>query len=295
MSQYRLSHSTIDLLNTCERKFQIERLLVSDKNTKDAYPTTVFGSAFGVGVATYLDTLDKDKALLALWLEYEPVQEDDKRSPYTCMNALIGAFPQLDTLLVDWEPVAFDTSQVAELSFRLNIDEQFYYVGYIDYVLRNRYNGRHAVIEVKTTALNLFDLDPYYQNSGQAVGYSIILDKIAGEAQSAYDVIYVIAQIGGKTGWDTKIHIKTYPKTIRDRFNWFLSIGLDVERIKKMMELNFFPQRGGSCMKWNRACKHFGTCGMHSLDRARDEVEDTIQYQFVYELDEIIADHIGRV
>lgn len=291
---HRLSHSALELLNLCERKFQLDRLLAGGPGKLD-YPATVFGKAFGIGVATYLATQNQERALFETWLAYTTGIEDDKRNLFTCINTMSASFAYLDTLLLDWEPAILKESNSAELSFRLNIDETFYFVGYIDFIMKNRYSNRYGVIEVKTTALQLNDLDPVYKNSGQAVGYSIVLDKIAGQEQSSYDVIYIIGQIGGKTGFEPDIHVKTFSKTLQDRLNWFLTVGMDVNRLHSMFELNFFPQRGNNCLKYNKPCHHFGTCGLHTLDRMKEIEVDTIDYMFVYDMNDIINNHIERI
>ena len=294
MNKMRLSHSALSLLNTCERKFQLDRLLAGSPERQE-YSTTVFGKAFGAGLQTYLVTQDINRAIFDLWLAYFPVLEDEKRSTWVCINALVNASIQVNTLMLDWEPVEFNGKPTAEMSFRLDMDEKFYYVGYIDLVMKNKYTGRHCIIEIKTTALNLHNLDPVYANSGQAVGYSIVLDRVAGEEQSQYDVIYIICQIGSGNGFSPVTHIKVYPKTIEDRLNWFLTIGMDRDHIERMEELNHFPKRGDNCLKYNKPCHHFGTCHLHQLDTLKVVEEDVIEYDFVYNLDDIINDHIQRI
>lgn len=295
----RLSHSALDSFLTCERMFQLDRLLEGAADKQD-YPATVFGKGFGAGVASYLLHQDADKALFDGFLAYFPQLEDDKRTEDICMNLLLATFSRLDDLLMDWEVAVFEGKPAVELSFRLNIRETethvFYFVGYVDVVLRNKWNGRYAILENKTTGLELLDLDPMYKNSGQALGYSIVLDRIAGAENSEYDVLYLIGQLKSRSngGFSPQIHLKEYPKTLNDRLNWFIALSMDVNRLEQMIELDVFPQRGASCLQFMRPCKHFGTCGMRSLDRAKEIGEDEIDYQFVYSLEELIENHMER-
>lgn len=290
----RLSHSALESLVVCERKFQLDRLLEGTiRNTE--YASMTFGKAWGAGIATYLETQDEDKAIFDLWMSYNSAIQDDRRTEEVCINMLRSAVPKLNNLLLDWEPAHIEGKPSSELSFCLNIDPDFYYVGYIDKVMKNKYSGRYGIFEVKTTGLNLTDLAPIYQNSNQGVGYSIALDRIAGAKQSDYDLIYIVGQLGSGTGFSPNIHVMTFPKNIKDRFNWFISLGLDVDRIKKMLELDVFPLRGKNCLQYNKPCTHFGLCTLYSLDRYKRIEEDTTDYDFVYELNEIITDHIGRV
>jgi hypothetical protein len=292
--KYRLSHSALDSLHVCERKFQLDRLLLSD-STKQDFPATVLGKAYGVGFASYMIHQEPDLAIYEAWKAYWPILEDEKRTEEVCTNLLIASFPVLDNLLLDWEVAVFQGKPAAELSFRINIDEKFYYVGYADVVLRNRWNGRYAVWDAKTTALQLLNVDPLYKNSGQVLGYSIVLDSIVGKDQAEYDVGYLCAQLGAGNGFQPKISPLVYAKTLTDRLNWFISLGMDVERLHRMLELNIFPLRGSACLQYMRPCKHFGTCSLHSLDQYRKEEEDTIEYQFVFTLEELIADHTARI
>lgn len=297
----RLSHSAIDTFLTCERMFQLDRLLVGASDKQD-YPATVFGKSFGEGVSTYLLTQDQDLALFAAWKAYTPILEDDKRTEEIALNLLMAAFPTMDSMLLDWEVASFNNKPAVELSFRLNnlgsdnSGHNIYFVGYVDVVLRNKWTGRYAILENKTTGLGLHDIDPLYKNSGQALGYSIVLDKIAGEKNSEYDVLYLVGQLNSRTsgGFAPTIHLKEYPKTLQNRLNWFISLGMDVNRLEQMLELSVFPLRGGSCLQYMRPCRHFGTCSMQALDEYKVIEEDKIDYQFVYDLKELIEDHIHR-
>ncbi len=290
----RLSHSALDSLHVCERKFQLDRLLVSDREKED-YPSTVFGRAYGVGVATYLISKDIDLAIWNLYLEYFPILEEKRKTTEICISLLLSTIPKLDNILEEWEVAVFKDKPAAELSFRLNIDERFYFVGYVDLILKNRFTGKYAITEVKHTGLNIFDLSPLYQNSGQALGYSIALDTIVGEEQSDYEVLYISGQLGAGNGFEPKIHILPYPKTLQDRFNWFITLGMDVEHLQTMFNSNVFPLRGSNCLQYMRPCPHLGTCNLHSLDRYKEEEEDLIEYDFTFELDNVIQNHIERL
>jgi hypothetical protein len=288
----RLSHSALDTLHTCERKFQLDRLLVSSLE-KQQYPATVLGTAYGAGVQSYLVHQDQDKAIFDCYMAYFPILEEAKRTEEHALSLLLASFPQLDKLLEDWEVATFQDKPAIELSFRLNIDEKFYYVGYVDVVLRNKWTNTYAIGEIKTTSLQLHDLSPIYQNSGQALGYSIILDAIVGEENSQYDTIYVVGQLNEKH--NHKIQTYNFNKSLLDRLNWFITLGMDVEKLHKMLDVNVFPMRGSNCLQYMRPCIHFGTCQLHGLDEYKEEEIDEIEYQFIYQLDEVVQNHLSRI
>ncbi len=288
----RLSHSTLEVFDSCERKFQLEKLLITD-STREENEHTIFGKAFGVGVADYLVHQDSERALYLAWMEYFPEIESDKKNIPILIKALLCAFPELDNILGDYEVLTFNGKPAVELSFRINVNPMYYYVGYIDVVLRNRYDGTCVVMDAKSTGLQLLDLDPMYQNSGQCLSYSIALDKIVGETLSSYGVAYFVAQLGK----DMKVQIKplVYRKTLLDRLNWFVTLGGDVKRLELAEEIGFYPRRGSSCLTFNRPCRYFGICTLSAADIPREREPDEIEYDFTFDLDELIDDHLLRI
>jgi hypothetical protein len=208
------------------------------------------------------------------------------------------AVSQMDTLREDWDVAEFKGKPAIELSFRLDIPtegHEIYYVGYIDVVLRNRWTNRYAVLDAKTTGLKLFDVDPLYKNSTQLIGYSTAIDQIVGQEQAEYDVLYLVGQLPEDTGFFPKIHTLTYAKKLSDRLDFFISLGLDVERLARMLELNSFPRRGGNCLQFFKPCREFGTCHLHAAEFYQDADEEDIEYDFRFSLDDVITDHVARI
>lgn len=269
----------------------MEKLLAGAEREESEHLT--FGSAYGLGIAEYFYTQDADRAFLKAWLEFNEDLETEKKNWTKCFCALEASFIQIDNLLQDYDMVTYQDKPASELSFRLNINESYYFVGYIDIVLRNKWTGKYCVLEVKHTGLSASDLRALYENSGQALGYSVALDTMVGEEVASYDIIYFVAQLG--KDFSSKIHVLHFEKTLLDRLNWFLTLGLDVEKLERMAEIGVYPKRGDSCMKFNKPCFHFGVCGLSSADVPAVRVEDTTVYDFTFDIDPLIEDHIKRV
>lgn len=291
MKRLRLSHSSLQLLNTCERKFQLEKLLGAPREIES--PHFSFGHAFGAGVATYMVTQDKDRAIYECWRNYWPIAENDSKTQTRAIACLMNAFMKLDNLLSEYEVPDFKGKPAVELSFKLNINKDVYFVGHIDVVLRNMITGKYMVMEVKSTGLQLLDIEALYKNSGQALGYSIALDEISGRELTEYGVIYCVTQLG--KNFQQTTHILPFHKTLVDRLNWFVTLGLDVQRIEEMQKINIFPKRGDSCVKYNKPCFHYGICDLHSADVEAPEEKDDIEYTFEYDLDTLIEHHLERI
>ena len=292
-SSKRLSHSSLELLQTCERKYQLERLCAGYE--RDDNEHHVFGRAFGAGVAHYMVNQDQDAALFATWMAYWPIEESDKKDQARCMLAVQSAFRTLDALLQVWEVARLhDGLPAVELGFRLVGEDGYHFVGFIDLVLKHRETGRYAILEVKHTGFLLSDMRPMYRNSGQALGYSIVLDRIAGRRQSSYGVLYLVAQLG-KAYNEVTIKQLPFNKTLLDRLRWFIDLKLDIARLKEMQALKHYPKRGSSCLTFNKPCAHFLTCHLTANDFPRKEVRDLREYPYEYQLEDLIVDHMQRV
>jgi hypothetical protein len=295
---YRLSDSAINTLLECERHFQIDRLLQNVERGKfERSPETVRGQAYGVGIQTYMLTGDMDQALFDAWQAYWPMLEDPPKTfEAKTLNNLQCSKEALDRLRNEYAVAIFDGEPAIELSFRLNLDSKWYYVGYIDLVLQHKETGVYGVLEVKTTGSKYKDLRPMYQYSGQALGYSIILDQIAGAEQTEFTTPYLVCQDSPtKDTWTPNVHLFPFKWALLDRFKWFMTRALDLQRLNMMLELNMFPQRQKGCLAYGRICPHFGLCSLTAGDQMREIPEDKNVYQFVYNLEEVIADHVKRI
>lgn len=293
INRIRLSHSYQDTLHTCERLYQIERLLSGAQSIREAAPLSR-GHAFGKGVQVYMLTGDMDKALYHAWLAYWPqIEQRPKVSLHRTLHALMCAQRDLDALREKYEVVDFNGQPAVELGVKLNIDEVFYWSGAIDLVLRNKETGLIVVFEIKYTHYWM-DVEAMFYNSGQGLGYSIALDPIVGEEVTHYGVLYFICQDAKPKPQEIQFHVKEWEKTLKDRLKWFITLGLDVERIKRMRQLNHFPQRYQSCIRFNRICEQFGTCGLTTGEQERSQETDRYEYAFEFNLDDVIKNHLER-
>lgn len=295
---YRLSDSTMDTLNLCERRFHLDRMVANterDVQARQGSPETVRGHAFGVGVQSYMLHGDIDLALYETWQAYWPMLENPPKTfEARTLNNLLACKEIMDKLRSEYRVATFNGQPAVELSFRLNLDERWYYVGYIDLVLQHIQEGTYAVFECKTTGFNHTDLTPLYRYSGQALGYSIILDQIAGAEQTDFTTLYFVCRDHPKN-FVPDIYTFPFKKTLLDRFKWFMTLGMDLNHLNSMMELGMFPMRKKGCVAFGRVCPHFGFCHMTAGDKQREVPTDSNTYQFVYNLQEVIEDHVKRI
>lgn len=292
----RLSHSTLETVNACERKFQIEKLLQGQPEREESVHFS-FGHAYGTFVAMYLLTEMFEYSLYEGWLAYYPIIETDKKSQATFTELALQSQPVLDQLLEDWEVAEFNGEPAIELDLRIDIDEYFFYVGYVDVVLRNKKTGVYGILDAKTTGLTVQDLAPLYKHSGQALGYSIVLDEIAPD-HSSNEVVYLVGRLGRNVYESTRCEVYPFYKGLADRLRWFTTLLQDVERIKRAVELANFPRRVGNCLAYNKPCRFFGTCHFTSQDMYKEfkqDDKDREGYTFHYHINELIDSAVARL
>ena len=272
-----LSHSSIETLHSCPRKFEIYRMNYApkEKGTID----TAFGHAVGVGVQELLisksanETLpalrDANTSLLteyqnAVWkmflsweVDIDEVKPKSKKSFHTACLAVEKYQQQLLPLLTEeWGLAYFQGKPAVELGFIIKLPNDYYYRGYVDAVLVNKKEKRFRVLELKTTGLSVVDI-AQYKNSFQGVGYGVILDKLA--ASMDYSADYYVDYLVYKTVGQEFI---TFPflKTNYQRAKWLSQLLVETETIDLYLQKELFPTHGESCYNFYRQCQYFGIC-----------------------------------
>lgn len=305
-SKIRLSISTLELFHTCERKYQLIELIQGNEAEREESAIFTFGQAWGAGVVEYLLTGSLDAAVYKAWLNYRPGLEDSGRTEEVCFHGLRMAEQRLKAMRDEYEIAEFNGKPAIELGFRLNINDRFYFESAMDAALRRKRDGSYSILENKHTYSWLEDITPMYKNSIQGLLYSITLDAIAKQELGHYELNYFVGQFSSKSPFTPKIHLFPWKKTLLDRLNCFLSLSLDVQRLQQCVDIDLFPMRGHSCLRFNKPCYFFGTCQMRSKEvKKTDEYilknknehvkEIESQVQFEYNLPELIKNHIERV
>ncbi len=307
-SRIRLSTSAHDLLRQCERKFQLTYLLRGGEERDDEEsPIFSFGHAWGAGVVNYLLSGRLDEAMYRAWLAYWPNLEDHQRCEELVFYGLRAAQPKLDKIRQGWEIATFKDKPAIELGFHLDINDRWFYQSAIDAVMVQKSDTpRYAVLENKHTMSWKEDIMPMYKNSGQALCYSIVVDEVAQQPILEFPVHYFVGQFMSSDLYKPRIHHFEWKKTLLDRLNWFISLGMDVNHGQQCLDLNIFPMRGGSCNDFGKVCPYFGDCQLRAndvpktdADFERDktshvkEIEASIQFRF--DLNEVISRNLQKV
>lgn len=299
----RLSYSGRLSLHACNRRFQLEKLQ-ADKPEQDIKTsvTFAFGHAMGEGIQQYLIARSNgsvDPLAIAIWKMFlawdcDLLEENEKqkKSFLRAVSAVMHfhEIVQDGFVVSEYEVAYFDGKPAAELSFRIDLGDGFSYRGYVDLVLRHRVSGEYLILEIKTTSANWINQNTY-KNSAQAIGYSVVLDKIA-PGVSSYSVQYL--------AWMTKqeqFEAFSFPKTFRQRVQWLQHLIWDKKQIMDMVSFygndGVWQTMGESCTAYNRDCDYMDMCTMDTerltSPLTENQLVESKEYQFEFTIEELVA------
>lgn len=259
----RRSHSSFQ--NGCPRKALLTAL---SGDREEGTVHTEFGSAYGEGAQAIMQGKSLEEAIFAAFLAFDGDIEllQDKKSRKSFWDA-VDAIQRFDLFWTyvgskDYELLFFTDQHgnkvpAVELSFRLDFANGYYFIGFIDAVLRHIVSGELVVLELKTTADHNVP-EAKYKNSNQALGYGIVLDYFAdliGASGSSYQVLYLV--YGTK---EQEFSIFPFPKTAIDRVDWLRDTVTKFSFWDYYRQQRHFPKNGDSCYSFGRVCNFFGRC-----------------------------------
>lgn len=263
-----LSYSSLLLLHTCPRKFQLYRLNAEqDTDEEDDLTSNITfntGHAVGTGVQDILQNKPLTEVYWNAFINWsvDLFAEDTKRNKsfWESMIALEKfAYLRNSSLLEHYELVYYTPTSggepvpAVELSFVIELPNGFKYRGYVDAVLRHTLTGEILVLEMKTTGAA--SVNPAtYKNSAQAIGYSIVLDVLFPEL-SAYEVLYLVYTTKSREYFPFP-----FKKSYLQRALWIQELLLDCEMIALYDKTGVFPMHGESCFNYYRECGYLNTC-----------------------------------
>lgn len=272
-----LSYSSLNLLHSCPRKYELTKLQSIDSYQEDidTQITFAFGHAVGDGIALILAGYDLDEVIWRVFLNW-PLdttwQHSKSRKSLSLAIVALQKFNSLKYEILDienWEVLIFNGKPAIELSLKLNFPGNFYYRGYIDIVLQHKLTKKVLVVECKTTAAKSLS-EAQYQNSNQATGYAVILDHIFPRLTD-YEVLYLVYQ-----SEYMEYHPFRFNKGMQRKAQWIAEVLLDIEMIKKYNEYGIYPTHGDHCVGYNKVCRFFDLCHMSNTYLTKPLTEEAV-------------------
>lgn len=259
-----LSHSSRTNLHKCPRKFQLYRLsskqvLLADEKEVEQGVTFAYGSAVGVGVQSVLEGKSENQVYLDTFLEWNvdlldnsPKQE---KSFWLAMFAVKKFMTLQDAGFLDeYELVYYKDKPAVELSFQINLPDGFKYRGFLDAALQHKKTKEVLVLENKTSSGTANSA--YFKNSGQALGYSVVLDILFPNL-SSYSVLYLVYET--KSMEYVELPFK---KSLLQRALWLQELIIDKQMIELYNSYETYPMHGENCFDFFRECEYLSLCTM---------------------------------
>jgi len=293
----QLSYSSLSTLHSCPRKFQLYRLRTTHRSEESERSniTFAFGHVVGEAIQFALEGKSEQEIILRMFAGWHADlfahDPKGKKSFWLAVMALQKFLSLREQgFLNEYDLVYYNGKPACELSFAISFPEGFRMRGFVDAVLRHRESGEILVLECKTTGLTT--LNPAtYQNSSQAIGYSVVLDNIFPEL-SSYKVLYLVYQTGNQEF--TPI---PFLKTYLQRAIWIRELLLDIESIKMYEAAELYPMRGESCFSFFRPCEYLQSCTLSTgflTKPCTPEEEDKTEYQIQLTLSDLLESQLNK-
>lgn len=293
----QLSYSSLLLLHSCPRKFQLYKHQSPVVSIYDEIQevTFAFGHIVGEAIQLVLSGVPKRDIVWKMFLGWHAdlLAENTKKSKsfWDAMIALERFISLRDSgFLEEYELVYYEGKPACELSFCIVLPDGFRLRGFVDAVLRNRETGQILVLECKTTGNNFSPSQ--YKNSAQAIGYSIVLDVLFPDL-SSYEVLYLVYKTTDQT-----YHSIPFVKNYLQRAVWIKELLLDIEMIKMYETHGTYPMHGESCYSFYRDCEYINTCTLSNeyiLPKFNpDKHIDVTEYQINLSIADLLTAQIAK-
>ena len=298
-----LSYSGLLNLHSCPRRFQLDRLNAEKDSILEDMESSVtfaYGHAVGLGIQLAFENKSEEEIIWQLFLQWEPdLFASNPRQAKSFWSALqaVQSFLSIREhgFLEEWDLVYYEGKPACELSFRIELPNNFVFRGFVDAVLQNRFTGEVRVLEVKTTSAT--NLNPaQYKNSAQGIGYSVVLDHMF-PTLSSYEVLYLVY-----TTKNFQWNPLPFQKSYLQRAQWIQELILDCEVLAMYEQAGVYPMRGESCYDYYRECQYLQTCTLNTAylttplteEEEAKYLEKESQYQVRVTVQDLITAQLGK-
>lgn len=299
-----LSHSSRTNLHKCPRKYQLYRqsaqqVSMADEKEVEQGVTFAYGKAVGVGVQSVLEGKTEQQIIMDTFLEWDTDLLDDNpkqnKSFWLALTA-VRRFMRLvaDGFLEEYDLVYYKDKPAVELSFQILLPKGYRYRGFVDAVLKHKHTGAVIVLENKTSSGNANSA--MFKNSGQALGYSVVLDILFPEL-SSYEVLYMV--------YETKRYEYVelpFKKSLLQRALWLQELLIDTQMIELYESYQVYPMHGENCYDFFHDCEYLSLCTLSTetltkplTQQILDKIEEESKsYDFTVDFYDLVNSQIAK-
>lgn len=302
---WNLSYSTRKTLHKCPRRFELDKLrnvdVFSDDDNGGLQDNVdfAFGSAVAAGIQQCMINGDRIASLFSAWMAWDAPLDSGKADKKKDINYVFAAVEQFlahyKSFLGNWRLAYINNKPGVEISARIDLENGFHYYLHIDCILQHQISGKFLVLEFKTTSFN--NIHPaIYQNSDQALGYSVVLDALLSQEARTYEVLYLVYKSSAR-----EFEPMFFTKNRLDRAKWVRNLLMDCEFIKARLQEGYFPQRDDGCFSFFRPCPYFEMCSMKndSLSKYKNlmdvPVREILPTDLTFKISDIINSQMAAV
>ena len=271
----RVSYSSLNLFDSCPRKFEFNKLFPRRARDYDTFAADV-GTCLHKGYQNYLVTRDENAALWALMESYPYDgawnQDNDFRSIQACVVTLEEMIESTD--MKEWRVAEIKKPDgvivpAIEVPFELRMNgivlpdgRGIAVTGFADAFLRHLMTPKFRTLDIKTHRRTLKDATAKYKFDNQQTPYGIMLEHIQGNAIDEFEVMYLDSYVDLAEPY---VEAYTFDKDQVAIQEWLMNTVLKCQRIQQFMEMDYFPRTDGGCLAFNKPCFFLTVC--ESRDR----------------------------
>lgn len=271
----KVSYSSLNLANTCLRKFEFTKLYPRRIRDGDQYAADV-GKALHAGLQDYMVHESEESAIWRVMQEFpylwEFNQVRDDRSLEASLSTLEEMMHQMD--MSEWELMEIkkpcgEVVPAIEVPFELRLKglelpdgRGISFTGFMDAAMRHKGHGLVRTLDIKTHRRTREDATPVYKYDTQQVPYGICLEHVQGHSIESFEVLYLDCYVDLVS---PRVQEYRFLKDSEDIQEWLINTVLRVQAIQRAVEMNYFPRTDGGCLSWNRPCHFLEVC--QSRDR----------------------------
>ena len=276
----RVSYSSLNLLDTCMRKFEFNKLYPRRARDPDQFAADV-GTCLHRGYQDYLVHENPDKALYELMRVYPYMGEFSQRTDERSLEACVATLEEMiaEAKMTEWELMTIvnpkgEVVPAIEVPFEIRLKgidlpdgRGISFTGFMDAAMRHRGHGNVRTLDIKTHRRQREDATPKYKFDGQQIPYGIVLEHVQGNPVEEFEVLYLDCYVDLVS---PRVHLYPFVKDSTDIQEWLINTVLAAQRIQRAMEMDYFPRTNGGCLNWNRPCYFLDVCD----SRDKPAIED---------------------
>lgn len=273
----RVSYSSLGTMNSCARKFELNKLYLHPENYNEDSLAAEVGKAVHRGYQRYLATGDVDLGLLELGIAYPHHlcwTYDNDRS----WEAAMASYYRMI------EYAAYDDWQVAniknhegktvpaiEVSFELVLSgitlpdgRGISYVGFIDAIMYQALQlSSFRTLDIKTHRDRTQDRTANYKFNSQQIPYGIVLEHVLGRSIEEFDVDYLDVFVDLL---NPRVTPYTYTKDKELLREWLMKLLVDIRNLVTYMRMGLFPRADHGCTAFFRPCRYLDMCHLRDKE-----------------------------